>query len=81
MEFTSREAGRVDSIWVCGYEPGQVERLRALRGRFPESHILVTGRQGEREWQSAALESGADEARRWPLSRKLLQSLLLGDRR
>ena len=29
--------------------------------------------------QSAALESGADEARQWPLSRKKLQSLLLGN--
>ena len=81
LEFSSDELGRFDSIWVCGYEPSQAERLRELRIRFPDSRILVTGGRLSPEWQSAALDSGADDVRQWPLSRKMLQSLLLGNNR
>lgn len=79
LEFSSEALGQFDSIWVCGYEPSQAERLRDLRTRFPDCRILVTGGRRSREWQSAALDLGADDARQWPISRKKLQSLLLGN--
>jgi len=79
LEFSSEALGRFDSIWVCGYEPSQAERLRDLRTRYPDSRIVVTGGRRSHEWQSAALNSGADDARQWPLSRKKLQSILLGN--
>jgi hypothetical protein len=77
MEFTSREEGVFDAIWVCGYEPEEVRRVRGLRHRHPGARLIVTGRRRDREWQSAVRRAGADAVREWPVSQADLRELLL----
>ena len=78
FEFSLDEVGEFDCIWVCGYEPEQVGRVRELRRQYPNARILVTGGRSRSDWQSAALRAGANSARQWPLSRVSLRQLLAG---
>ena len=79
LEFTLEEVGEFDSIWVCGYEHGQLARVQGLRQRYPSARIVVTGGRSRTDWQNAALRAGADSAREWPLSHVSLKHLLLGE--
>ncbi|MFT5285280.1 MAG: hypothetical protein ACI8TQ_001442 [Planctomycetota bacterium] len=79
LEFSLDEVGGFESIWVCGYEPDQVDRVQALRRRYPDARILVTGGRSRTDWQNAALRAGADSAREWPLSQVSLKHLLMAE--
>ena len=77
FEFSLTESGPLDAIWVCGYEPHQIERVRELRARHPEAVLLVTAAAGASGWEAAVRDAGADHALAWPCSMSSLGSLLV----
>lgn len=77
LEFAAEESPRLHSIWLCGYEPGALELLRAIRARHPEALVLVTRRGALDAWAAEALLAGADEVRAWPLHTRELARVLL----
>ena len=79
IQFSLKESGDLDAIWVCGYEPSELERVRALRERHPDCLLLVTSglRAGQHGWDGDVLAVGADHALEWPCSIQSLSDLLI----
>ncbi len=76
FDFTLEEGSDLDAIWVYGYEPHDLEGIRALRERHPRSVLLVTSGSRDSGWAAEALAAGADHALDWPCSVLVLSSLL-----
>lgn len=66
VAFTLEEGGAFDVLWVCGYERGHSDLIRALRLRHPQAKLLVTARAALELWSAEALRAGADDVLAWP---------------
>jgi hypothetical protein len=80
VDFTLDTTAPPSAIWVCGYEPGKGEFIRALRTRFPNALLLVTGRGAVEDWCDEVLEAGADQACGWPVPYDRLRAMLRAPR-
>ena len=78
VEFTLKDIGPLNSIWICGYEESTHAVLEELRGRHPHARILVTRRGPYDGWERGVLAAGADQALRWPLPTDELAAILEG---
>lgn len=76
MDFALTDRPGIAVLWLCGYELGQVELVRAWRARHPEALLLVTGRKGGGAWEAEVFAAGADETLTWPLDMARLARLL-----
>src|SRR5262245_6858744 len=50
FEFTLEDRGDFDVVWVCCYERGNAELIRAARERHPDTVLLVTAKEPEDSW-------------------------------
>lgn len=66
-----------DWVWVCGFEPEDLDRVRALREQLGEARLLVTGRQVDPSWREALHGAGVDLALPWPYPLQGLREHLL----
>lgn len=66
VDFTLVECAEVDILWVCGYERGHAEMIRALRLRHPSANLLVTAKAPQELWSDEVLGAGADDVLSWP---------------
>ncbi len=64
-----------DSVWICGYDPGDVGLVRELRRSHPRARLLVT-RCGGEGWGAEAVAAGADDWAPWPMPLGELANLL-----
>ena len=67
IEFTLEDLPRVDLVWMCGYEPGEPELVRAMRARHPRAVLVVSAKGPEELWSGEVLAAGADCAMPWPV--------------
>jgi hypothetical protein len=78
IEFTLEAQIDVDAIWLCGFEPGRLRLVRALRERHPDAVFVVTGRGPVEDWESDVAQAGADFAFSWPVTYDVLATVLRG---
>lgn len=76
VDFTLEERPDVGAVWVCGYDPGNGERIAGLRARHPHALLIVTAKVPEDSWSAEVLAAGADHALSWPLDLAKLSRLL-----
>lgn len=78
--FTLREdVPSIHTVWLCGFEPGRADAVRALRGRHPRARLVVSARHPMGSWSDEALRAGADAVCQWPVSFALLDQILHGE--
>lgn len=77
VDFVLERGADAHVLWVCGYERGHADMIRALRRRHPRARMLVTSRAPEELWAAEALRAGADHALAWPLGFEQLSRVLL----
>jgi len=70
----------LDTVWLCGFEPGAAALVTRVRGRHPRSHLLVSGRRPTGAWAETAFAAGADAVCGWPVSLAQIEALLRGGR-
>jgi hypothetical protein len=78
IEFTLEPRADVDAIWICGYEPGRLRLVRALRDRHPEAILVITGRDPVEDWEAEVAQAGADFAFSWPVTYDVLNTVMRG---
>jgi hypothetical protein len=78
IEFTLEARADVDAIWLCGFEPGRLRLVRALRERHPDAVLVVTGRGPVEAWEEEVAQAGADFAFSWPVTYEVLSTVLRG---
>jgi len=66
-----------DWLWICGFEPDDVERVHALRSATASARLLVTGRHVDPGWRQALERVGVDLALPWPYPLQALREHLL----
>lgn len=66
----------LSAVWVCGFEPGAGELVRAVRRRHPDAFLVVTGRGPVERWIDEVRAVGADHACTWPVPYALLSRVL-----
>ncbi|HEX6884166.1 MAG TPA: hypothetical protein VF530_12370 [Planctomycetota bacterium] len=76
LDFTLHESASIDAVWLCGYEPGHADLVRAWRARHPRATLVVTGRAPSELWAGEVLAAGADHALAWPVDLTRLARLL-----
>lgn len=71
VHFTAHaDGGEPDWVWLCGFEPDHLERVRAigeaLRVEHPRARLIVTGRAIDPTWREALAPLGVELALPWP---------------
>jgi len=75
LEFTIVPREEVALVWICGYEEGHADTIRAWRARLPQALLVVTSRDSESSAHEA-LAAGADEVLAWPAALPSLVDLV-----
>ena len=77
VSFTLNGEGKLlDTVWICGFEAGAGKLVAQLRRKYPDAHLLVSGRRPSSAWAEEAVAAGADAVCGWPLSFQQLETLL-----